>query len=287
MPNKLNSKLKNYLKRFLAAGRIYKFFWMHPKGMQKKLHKNSVIHVRTNPEATSEVELDLIFNKPRDVKSTEIVKQKIQELNSTYNLLFFDLGAHIGWYTLLASEHLPPEKIFAVEADPTNFALLNEQLRLNGIEGSNTFNCAIIPHPDTLTFGIHKKRSNKNRINPPLERRNEFNFITIDGDSFDNLSSEYYKVSGACYFVRMDIEGAEENFPGSASQLLQSAAPCVIFAELHPWINKRIFARNLEENGFKLTWARKDKGATQSVKDDFDALLDAPGSLHVRFERFS
>lgn len=65
---------------------------------------------------------------------------------------FFDIGANIGTYTLLASEQ-PRSQVFAFEPHPATFALLRENVHLNKRENVRLFQAALShqEHPVWLT----------------------------------------------------------------------------------------------------------------------------------------
>ncbi len=52
-----------------------------------------------------------------------------------------DVGAHIGRYTLIAAKNA--SKVIAVEPDPSNFSMLEENIRLNGFSNVMAFRLAL------------------------------------------------------------------------------------------------------------------------------------------------
>ncbi|MDS0300419.1 FkbM family methyltransferase [Halogeometricum sp. S1BR25-6] len=46
--------------------------------------------------------------------------------------VFWDVGAHVGVYSVLAAERLPPERVVAIEPHPENVERLRENLERNG-----------------------------------------------------------------------------------------------------------------------------------------------------------
>jgi predicted methyltransferase len=52
---------------------------------------------------------------------------------------FLDVGAHVGWYSVLAGLIVGSSgKVFAVEPEPTNFQLLEANLRRHNFQGFST-----------------------------------------------------------------------------------------------------------------------------------------------------
>ncbi|MFI4975596.1 MAG: FkbM family methyltransferase [Caulobacterales bacterium] len=67
--------------------------------------------------------------------------------------VFVDLGAHIGYYTLLASKLVGSEgAVVAVEALPSNFAMLQENVSQNAAGNVRAVNCAVSDRRGDLTI---------------------------------------------------------------------------------------------------------------------------------------
>ena len=59
-----------------------------------------------------------------------------------------DLGAHIGYYTLLLARLVGPTgRVLAFEPDPDNFALLSRNVEMNGYANVELFNAAASDRP--------------------------------------------------------------------------------------------------------------------------------------------
>ena len=55
-----------------------------------------------------------------------------------------DVGAHIGLYTIIASKRVGPNgKVIAIEADPSNFEMLNRNIQLNNLTNVLALNYAV------------------------------------------------------------------------------------------------------------------------------------------------
>src|SRR5260370_14986257 len=76
---------------------------------------------------------------------------------------FLDIGANIGWYTILASGALKDRgMVHAFEPDPSNFSLLMENVALNKITNASCHNAGASDHStggrlffDTINKGDH------------------------------------------------------------------------------------------------------------------------------------
>ena len=149
--------------------------------------------------------------------------------------LILDIGANIGWYSILLSKHFPLSKIHAFEPVPETYNYLIENLKLN--EVSNV-------EPNNLGISDHKAKreiyycpegaviaSEKNLVDSQLAKLVECNFTTID---------EYVDKNNitSCEAIKCDIEGAELFAVKGAKNTIQKYQP-LIFIELFPLWTKQ------------------------------------------------
>ena len=65
---------------------------------------------------------------------------------------FVDVGANIGYYTCLASQLVGPSgRVYAIEASPTIYETLLENLDLNEVANAHTLNYAVFDRETTLS----------------------------------------------------------------------------------------------------------------------------------------
>jgi len=92
--------------------------------------------------------------RTEDVVGRHLYKQGVHEPEVTRFLredvqfragdVVVDVGANLGWYSLLLDRILPEgAEVYAFEPDPANFALLTENLRLNGARKVTPVNMAL------------------------------------------------------------------------------------------------------------------------------------------------
>src|SRR5262249_52878254 len=73
--------------------------------------------------------------------SWEYSKQKIFAATVRPGSVVFDIGAHVGFYSLLSSVLVGPEgQVFSFEPVPENLVSLRRHLSLNGVQ-----NCTVLP----------------------------------------------------------------------------------------------------------------------------------------------
>jgi FkbM family methyltransferase len=140
-----------------------------------------------------------------------------------------DLGAHIGYFTLLAARAVGSTgKVYSFEPDPANYKFLCHNIALNGMEG------VVVPVPKAVTdssgarpFFAHTKNSAASTF-------------WGEGQPFDPLSIEcttiddYIEEGEAIHVVKLDVEGAEVEALRGMRRTLTEARRTALFVECNP-----------------------------------------------------
>ena len=144
---------------------------------------------------------------------------------------FVDVGTYLGWYTCLASKHMPQGKVYGFEMDELNYALLQKNLSINACKNVKAFNVAVSDAYGTLSY-----RREENLPSPILR---------LDAGRTDNSSSRLVFVAAVTldgFFrsksikpdvIKIDVEGAEMNVLRGMTQLIKAHHP-LLFLEVHP-----------------------------------------------------
>jgi FkbM family methyltransferase len=126
----------------------------------------------------------------------------VRLLSSTVD--FVDLGANVGWYTLIAGTSLRGRgRVHSFEPDPDNFAKLSANIARNGLDNVAIHQCAVsdqagnsLLYRSTDNLGDHQLyNSGDGRAAVPVEVR------TLD--SYADISRERPVI------VKMDTQGSE------------------------------------------------------------------------------
>ncbi len=204
----------------------YKYF--HSRSLiLKRIQGNKMYLDLQNPGISKVVALHGV----REPGHTQLLKEEVKE-----GMIVIDLGANIGYYTLLAASLVKNKgKVYAFEPDPRNFYLLNKNIKINRY--SNIVETYPIAISDTTGKAIFHL-SNKTNLNtmldpdkypstfPAIKNKIEIKTMSIDDFMYDK---------GDVNFIRMDIEGFEvEAFNGMMTTLNKSRPPCKILFEVHP-----------------------------------------------------
>lgn len=116
-----------------------------------------------------------------------------------------DLGAHVGYYTLLLARLVGPRgQVVAFEPDPDNFALLRRNVELNGYGNVELVNAAVSDRPGRCRLFRSADNAGDHRLHDsPGEPRPgvEVGVVTAD----DVLRGRADGVD----FVKVDVQGSE------------------------------------------------------------------------------
>lgn len=138
--------------------------------------------------------------------------------------VFVDVGANIGYYTLLAASQLGPTgKILAFEPGRTNCELLQKSVAHNGFEIVQLFPNAVADVPRTVGLTMDDSNGVINAAAPSegLE--------LVTAVPLDEALADQERID----LIKMDIEGAEGLALRGATRLLQQHHP-VLFTEFRP-----------------------------------------------------
>ncbi len=140
-----------------------------------------------------------------------------------------DIGANIGYYTLLLSR-LVGEKglVVAVEPHPSNFHLLQLNLRLNGVSNVRLISAAV-SDADGQACLFEAEGSNWHSLIPTDRTRQKA--IEVPTVTINSLARQ---IGRPIDLIRMDIEGSEWKALQGGEVTLRRDRPALVM-EIHPF----------------------------------------------------
>lgn len=145
--------------------------------------------------------------------------------------VFVDVGANIGYFSLLASRLVGPDgKVIAIEASPNIFAMLSQNLTRNQTTNVQATNVAISDvHGTTKLFLASASNIGQTGTVSRPGSRYECDVTTAPLDAVLGIDA------GRVRFVKVDVEGAEWPVLQGMRELLRNGAPGLeVFVELTP-----------------------------------------------------
>jgi FkbM family methyltransferase len=157
-------------------------------------------------------------------------KRTLFEKTVTENNVVYDVGAHVGFYTLLASDLVGPVgKVFAFEPVPENLSCLREHIRINGVHNVSVFESAVAERSGWEYFE-RGTSSSTGRIYANGSLR-------VRAVSLDALRAQS-GISGPDV-IKIDVEGAEYRVLCGARDLIGKFLPTIFLATHGPTVHER------------------------------------------------
>ncbi|HYO49953.1 MAG TPA: FkbM family methyltransferase [Chloroflexia bacterium] len=154
---------------------------------------------------------------------TGIVESELKEGD-----VVLDIGANIGYYTILAARRVGPRgRVFAFEPDPRNFALLQKNLRANGCTNVHTERRAVSDCTGTIRLYLDKLNKGDHTIYDVGGRH----AIEVGTVRLDDYFSEY---GGKIDLIKIDVQGAEGRVLRGMHSLLERNKQVRIITEFWP-----------------------------------------------------
>jgi len=152
----------------------------------------------------------------------ELDKQVLFSKYVKSGMIIFDVGANVGYYSLLASLLTGKEgKVFSFEPLPENISYLKKHIELNNLKNVKVVKKAISNQVSTMRFNFGDNRS-AGHVSIEGE-------IKIETTSLDEFIKDGNPLPD---LIKMDIEGAEYDALIGAKELLKRKKP-VIFLATH------------------------------------------------------
>jgi len=133
--------------------------------------------------------------------TTDLFKKEIKKSD-----IVLDIGAHIGYYTLIFAKLVGKEgKIFAFEPHPNNFALLKKNVEINNYQNVILEEKAVSDKNGRIKLFLSEGSSGLHRIYK-YKLEGERNFIEVESIKLDDYFKNYDRDIN---WIKIDIEGAE------------------------------------------------------------------------------
>lgn len=138
-----------------------------------------------------------------------------------------DIGAHIGYYSLIFAKLVGPSgMVYAFEPDPTNFSILQKNIKLNGYNNVVMLNKAVTERTGRLNLYVSDGSAGDHKTYNSDEHRKT---LEIDGVALDDLL-----MGKKVDFIKMDIQGAEGGALKGMTSILANSSNIKVLSEFTP-----------------------------------------------------
>ena len=187
-----------------------------------------------------------------------------------------DLGAHIGYYTLLLARLVGPSgRVIAFEPDPANFELLQRNVEGNGYRNVTLCPLAVSDRCGRAQLYRSADNAGDHRLHASPEARAS---VLVETVSLDHFFRDY---AGRVDLVKMDVQGSEGAALEGMRGLLSRLPRLKLLTEFWPaglaragWSAARYLGQ-LQGHGFRLYALHEERPGLWRVSAD-QLLRDFP-----------
>jgi FkbM family methyltransferase len=142
--------------------------------------------------------------------------------------VFIDVGANIGWYTVIGSKLVGETgKVVAFEPDPTNFDMLRKNVEANRLKGVVLEEKGLSSAPGSFKLFLDRKNLGRHSMVLHYEEKH---YVDVETVRFD----DYWKDQGDIRLVKIDTEGAEGMILDGMMKTLEKHKRLELILELAP-----------------------------------------------------
>ena len=150
--------------------------------------------------------------------------------------IVIDIGAHIGLYTIISSKRVGANgKVVAIEADPSNFEMLNSNIKLNQLTNVIPLNYAVHSKETKVKLYLPSGESGFTKYNTIMPNwiNTQEKFVEVNANTLDYLLQLNEIRQEEVNWIKIDVEGAEFEVLKGATNVLSKSKDIAILMELH------------------------------------------------------
>jgi FkbM family methyltransferase len=194
--------------------------------------------IRLNPRTGQNVQ--------KGIGEPQVQKALVDQLRP--GMTFYDIGANIGFFSLMAARLVGPQgRVISFEADPEIAERLRENLARNRFSHAYVEEKAVWSELATVSFA---------RVDPNTSPDRGLGHVSTDGSTsgtinVDAVSLDHYTAHHPPPdFLKCDVEGAEVAVFQGASRLLSDKRP-IFLVEMHSPENQRALLDKFAGHGYR------------------------------------
>ena len=198
---------------------------------------------------------------------TKLIKKIVKK-----NMVIFDIGANIGYYTLIFADIVGENgKVYSFEPDPNNYRLLVKNLKANGYGNVIPIRKAISDKVGEINFFFSEEHRGDHRIYDPGDGRK---LLKVKTTTLDEFINDKIKPD----IIKIDIEGVEFLAFLGMNKLIKSNRNLIIICEFWPGALKKggtspqKFLNKIADYGFKINLINENKGSIEQT--DIPSLIN-------------
>lgn len=245
------------------------YYWLYSKLRPSKLIireiQGSKMYLNLKDYGLSK---QLVLNGIREPECTRIMKKELEK-----GMVIAEIGANIGYYALLEASIIGEKgKIYAIEPFPSNFDLLQKNIKLNSYDKIiESYNIAISNYSGKEKLYVTSKHNLCNMLATEADE-----FVEVKTETLDNFIENKQKPD----LIRMDIEGFEYYVIEGMKKTMKQCNSCKMFIEVHPYqmdqkdLDFKKPIKTIFDLGFKPKYIVKEYGPLKEESYEYNQPLD-------------
>jgi len=156
----------------------------------------------------------------------------IRSLAPSMNTML-DIGANIGWYSLLVQKINPSAVIHAFEPIPATFQKLKDNIDLNNATNVYLHNYGLSSQPGTFPFFYYADGTGNASLQN-LANRDDAQIFECDLKTLSGIENDLF-VNKTLDFIKCDVEGNELSVIQGGVGLIERHKPIILLELLRKW----------------------------------------------------
>ena len=188
---------------------------------------------------------------------------------------FIDVGANIGYYTILAGKAIGPNgSVLAIEPEPINLKYLRQNISQNQLTNAKVIASVASSIHGQVKLYLSPVSSGEHSL-----LRKTTKYIEVEAQTLDDLViNDGLKPR----LIKIDVEGAEMNVLAGAKKTIASFKPVIIFEYSGQYTETIFSLKTLIDLGYNLYLIdEKDKETIKTDPSIIDALLSHKTHLNL------
>jgi FkbM family methyltransferase len=220
--------------------------------MSKKFMGRDEVAVRVHGQT---MYVDAAFGLTLESAGTYVSERLMTEIFAklvTRGMTVIDIGAHAGYYTLIAARAVGDKgKVFAFEPEPSNYQLLLKNIQLNNHHNVTPVQKAV----SDITAGIKLFLAEDASGHSTVSDNSQQKAIQVDSTTLDDYFANRIQ---QIHIMKIDVEGAENAVLQGMSNIIRSNQELIIFTEFCPDALRRAgcvpteYLKKLADYGFAI-----------------------------------
>src|SRR5436190_2369313 len=150
-------------------------------------------------------------------------------------MVFFDIGAHIGFYSMMAAKLHKTIKIFSFEPIPHTFELLSNNILINDLNNIYPFNIGLLDKNNKLNFYLNPTMSG-NASAQNIAEIKDIEQVSVNVTLLDDF---FYKEKiNKLDIIKCDVEGSELLVLQGGLKSITLHTPILFVEMLRKWSKK-------------------------------------------------